>query len=87
MAQLKNALCLYASRTLLHSPHLRVIVSGTDREGEGEYKIFEYLHHLTQHEAELMKQDPSAQKKCLVVGKYVFASSFCRPLLGIELCH
>lgn len=68
MESLKNALCLYAGRHLNSSKFCKVILSGSDREGEGEYKIFEYLHNWRLHEPQLATEIQSP--KCLVLGKY-----------------
>ena len=69
MTELKEALYLYAARFLTQSKYVKVIVSGSDREGEGEYKIFEYLKHWRQHEPGLAVEKKSL--KCLILGKYV----------------
>jgi hypothetical protein len=69
MQQLKDSLCIYAGRVLESSRFIRVIVSGSDREGEGEYKIFEYLSNLHLHDPNLIAT--SKREKCLIVGKYV----------------
>lgn len=72
MKELKDALCLFAGRFLDTSKYAKVIVSASDREGEGEYKIFEYLRYLPLHEPHLAQTPVRA--KCLVLGKYVFQS-------------
>ena len=70
MKELKDALCLFAGRFLDSSKYAKVIVSAADREGEGEYKIFEYLRYLSLHEPH--RAQTSIRSKCLVLGKYVF---------------
>jgi len=69
MKELKDALCLFAGRFLDSSKSVKVIVSGSDREGEGEYKIFEYLSSLPLHEPR--ESQTAVRAKCLVLGKYV----------------
>jgi hypothetical protein len=70
MTLLKHALLVYVSylATLPQYEHLKFFVSGADREGEGEFKIFEHMRHMaaatsTENVCNLVKGD-----KCLVVG-------------------
>lgn len=60
MQKLKDALVyLSVQRLAKQKPQLQFHISGSDRQGEGELKIFEHI-------AATPKSD-----RCLVVGKYV----------------
>jgi hypothetical protein len=86
MTELKEALYLYAARFLTQSKYVKVIVSGSDREGEGEYKIFEYLKHWRQHEPGLAVEKKSL--KCLILGNdtdMILFSLLSVPELEIDL--
>lgn len=82
MHKLKDALILFAARYLHSSKLVKVIVSGSDREGEGEYKLFEYLHNLPLHEG--YNFDSKHKNRCLVFGKYV-TKNISKPNLFFSL--
>ena len=69
MSKAKDALCLFAARYTSSNPNIKVIISGADREGEGEYKLFEYLRNLPLHEGDAF--DATKRSRALVMGKYV----------------
>ena len=67
MQKLKDALVyLSVQRLAKQKPQLQFHISGSDRQGEGELKIFEHI-------AATPKSD-----RCLVVGKYVAADAVAR---------
>jgi hypothetical protein len=60
--------------TIKHQSQVKFIVSGPDREGEGEFKIFEHLNHMSTIQAsdELALPSPYDPKdSILIVGGYV----------------
>lgn len=69
MSRLKDALCLFAGRFLSSSRLVKVVVSASDREGEGEYKLFEYLRNVNLHEG--TTPNSSKRPRVLIMGKYV----------------
>jgi 5'-3' exonuclease len=64
MQRLKGALCYYSCQRLLQKRYhdVHFYVSGADREGEGELKIFEHIAGLSPSPSSANPQ------KCLVVG-------------------
>lgn len=69
MSKLKDALVLFAGRYVASSKLVKVVVSAADREGEGEYKLFEYLRNLHLHEGS--DASNTNRPRVLVMGKYV----------------
>lgn len=70
MSLFNHGLYAHALKTLTSEEFkdLKIFISGPDREGEGEYKIFEHLNNLSTIHGDLDNSINSEKDRCLVVG-------------------